>query len=425
LKRLAEARLRCKKSKCIFGASKVTYLGYIIDGEGLHPTEEKIKAIKEAPVPTGAAELKSWIGLVMYYSRFISNHASLLSPLYELLQKSVKWRWTYREQQAFETVKAAITENTMLVHFDPKAPIVLACDASPTGIAAALSHVIEGIEKPVIFVSRTLTAAERNYPQVQREALACVFAVNRLRQYLLGRHFTIVTDNQPIVSLFNPNRQLPAVAAARILRWSLVLSGYQYDIKYRKAQNHGNVDAINRLSLPHNVDDMTSEIENPPEVVLYLNGTDAGPIKADKLATESARDPVLATVIECVRTGHWPSDKQKSLDTFWQKRNELSFARGILLWGTRVVVPTVLIKDVLKELHAGHQGASHMKALARSYVWWPCIDAQLETEVAMCEVCQRHAKAPPSTAIRPWPWPVQPWSRLHIDFLGRWRAICF
>ena len=96
----------------------------------------------------------------MYYSRFIDNHVQLLGSLYDLLRKEVQWQWGQREQQAYQAAKAAITNDSVLAHFDPKLPITLACDASPTGVACCMSHVFNGTEKPVMFISRRLTPAE-------------------------------------------------------------------------------------------------------------------------------------------------------------------------------------------------------------------------------------------------------------------------
>jgi hypothetical protein len=101
-----------------------------------------------------------------------------------------------------------------------------------------------------------------------------------------------------------------------------------------------------------------------------------------------------------------------------QKRDELTITNNVLMWGHRVVTPASLQDKVKKELHACHFGSGHMKALARSYVWWPNIDGELESEVAACQMCQQHARAPPRTAVHPWPWPTRPWLRLHIDYAG-------
>ena len=113
----------------------------------------------------------------------------------------------------------------LLVHFDPSKDILLACDASPHGIGAVLSHKMpDGSEKPVGSVSRTLTKAEKNYSQIDKEALACVYGVKKFHSYLFGNHFELQTEHKPLVYLFNENKAIPSQASARIQRWALLLA---------------------------------------------------------------------------------------------------------------------------------------------------------------------------------------------------------
>ena len=244
-----EAKLRLKKEKCYFMQPSVTYLGHQIDKDGLRPTADKIAAIQDAPRPTNVTELRSFIGLLTFYTKFIPQQATILAPLYSLLQNDAKWEWNDIHDRAFEDAKQALINSSLLVHFDQSLPVVVSCDASPVGIGAVLANVIDGVERPVMFISRSLSKAERNYSQLEREGLSLVFAVTRLRQYLLGRHFVIWTDHKPLLSLFDPDKRLPPVAASRILRWSLVLSGYQYVLQYRRGEANGNADFFSRLPL--------------------------------------------------------------------------------------------------------------------------------------------------------------------------------
>jgi transposase InsO family protein len=309
----------------------------------------------------------------------------------------------------------ALINSTALVHFDPSRPIVVSCDASPVGIGAVLAHVIDGIERPVMFISRSLSTAERNYSQVEKEGLSVIFAVIRLRQYLLGRHFVIWTDHKPLLALFDPDKRLPPVAAARVLRWSLILAAYSYSIKFRRGIEHGNADALSRLPLA-SVE--ATEDERPTEIVLFTDQMEDSPCSAEEIRQATQHDVSISQAIQALRTDVWPDPIPGHLMAYYKKRDELTITRDILLWGHRVVVPAALQGRVKQELHMGHFGCSHMKALARSYVWWPNIDNELEAEVAACETCQQMARDPPRTAVRPWPWPTQPWCRLHIDHAG-------
>ena len=217
LQKLETARL---KLKCFFLHSQVEYLGHIIDKVGLHPTAEKVLAIREAPRPHNVS---SFFGIINYYYRFLPNLSTeLAAPLYRLLQKNVPWTWGNSENQAFEAAKRALQDNSLLVHFDEKKPLVLACDASQYGLGAVLSHVMEdGQERPIAYASRTLSPAKKNYAQIEKEGLAIMFGVKKVHYYLYSRPFVIESDHQPLSYLFNEKKGISQTASSRIQRWAL------------------------------------------------------------------------------------------------------------------------------------------------------------------------------------------------------------
>ena len=146
-----------------------------------------MKAVQEAPVPKNVTELKSFLGMLSYYSKFLPNLVSELAPLYKLLKQSVPWQWNTDQQEAFDRAKKLLTSSQLLFHFDPKLEILLACDASDDGIGAVLSHRMpDGLEKPIGFVSRTLSKPEKQYSQIEKEGLACIYGVKRFHSYLFG-----------------------------------------------------------------------------------------------------------------------------------------------------------------------------------------------------------------------------------------------
>ena len=131
-------------------------------------------------------------------------------------------------------IKQRLQDSSLLVHYDLKKPRRVACDASSHGAGAVISRVMEdATEKPIAFPSRTLTSSERNYSQIEKEALSIVFGVKKFHSYLYGRKFTLITDHQPLVSIFGSKTGVPPLSAARMQRWSLILAAYQYDIEYR------------------------------------------------------------------------------------------------------------------------------------------------------------------------------------------------
>jgi len=150
LDRLEKAGLIARKEKCEFLANSVTYLGHKIDGEGLHPLPDKVEAIQNARPPTNVQELRAYLGLLTYYSKFLPNMSVVLSPLYQLLQKSAKWKWTDTEQKSFVSSKELLLSSQLLAHFDPKLKLTLVVDTSAYGLGAVLAHKYpNGSERPI------------------------------------------------------------------------------------------------------------------------------------------------------------------------------------------------------------------------------------------------------------------------------------
>ena len=247
LQRVEEYGLRVNQGKCEFFKKSLKFLGHVIDSTGLHTSPDKVKAIIDAPCPTNVAQLRSFLGLINYYGRFLPNLSTVLHPLNQLLQKDWKWSWTPTCNIAFTEAKKLIASNRVLTHFDSNLPIKLACDASSYGIGAVISHTMsDGSEKPIAFASRTLNKSERNYAQIEKEALSLVYGVKKFHQYLYGQKFTLVTDHQPLTSIFGPKKGIPTLAAARMQRWAIFLSGHTYDIEYKSTLKHSNADGLSR-----------------------------------------------------------------------------------------------------------------------------------------------------------------------------------
>ena len=168
--------------------------------------------------------------------------------MYRLLRKEVSWNWNNQCDRAFRRIKNLLCSNKLLVHYDPSRPLLLACDASPYGVGAVLSHKMsDGSEQPVYFASRSLSKAEQNYSQLDKEGLAVVFGVKKFRQFLYGRQFTIITDHRPLLGLLGEGKPIPPNASARVQRWALTLSAYDYKLIYKPGTAHSNCDGLSRL----------------------------------------------------------------------------------------------------------------------------------------------------------------------------------
>lgn len=414
LSRLQSAGLRLRREKCSFMQKSCTYLGHYLDREGIHPTNDKVLAILNAPRPEDDTKLRSFLGLINYYHKFLKNLSFVLAPLHELLQKGAKWAWTDRHTQAFNQAKNLLLSSQVLVHFNPKLPLVLGCDASPYGVGAVLSHQMpDGMDKPIAYASRTLAPAEKNYAHLEREGLSIIFGLTKFHKYLYGRDFIIQTDHKPLLGLLKEDRLISPMASARIQRWGLTLANYQYHLQYKPGAKHGNADGLSRLPLM----EPDRQVPVPEEIVLSVSVIDETPVTATKVALWTDRDPTLSIIKNYVLQG-WPATLEEELSAYNRRRSELSIQQGCLLWGSRVIIPPQGRETILQELHLCHPGIVRMKALARSYIWWPGIDDEVEATVRNCGTCQEHSKLPPSAPLHPWEWPGKAWYRLHIDFAG-------
>ena len=412
LQRLQECGLKLKREKFHFMLGQVVYLGMTISGVGISPTQEKVKAIQNAAPPVNVSELQLFIGTANFLRKFVPGFAEILFPLYKILRKGTPWKWGKSEQNAFANIKSALCSDSVLRHYNPEAELVLQCDASSIGVGAVLLQPgADGSLEPVAYASRTLSQAEQNYSQIERESLAIVFGVTKFRQYLLGRHFRLLTDHKPLITLLGEHKPVPQLASARIKRWSLLLAAYNYTIQFISGKDNVHADFLSRKP----VKGKPSTSEQVTVNVMFIEGEQI--VNSSMVAIETKKDKVLSKVLHYTKSG-WPDKPESELQPYFSKRLELATEEGILLWDSRVVIPDSLRGILLKDLHAEHLGMVKMKQLARKYMWWPKLDKEIEETVKACTSCQEAAKTPASSQPASWSWPGGPWKRLHLDFAG-------
>lgn len=399
-----ENGIKLKKEKCEVDCSSIQYLGYKIDKRGLHETQEKIEAITRAKRPTDVTEVKSFLGLVNYYNRFVPNAAHILHPIYELLGKEKKFVWTQDCDNAFQLIKKEIASERVLCHFDPAKPIILATDASAYGLGATLSHRFpDGSERPIAFMSRRLNKTERRYAQIDKEAMGIFWGVKRFFDYLYGRKFILMTDHKPLKSIFAPNASLPVLSATRMLHYAIFLSGFAYEIEYRRTNEHSNADFCSRFPVGREMCEYTDE-----PMLFEINQIATLPVTAAEIARETQKDGELAELYRAILKGEGAENEKA----------EYAIQQGCLMRGIRVVIPKTLKEKVLKELHEGHLGTAKMCGLARSYCYWRGIDNDIKDISKNCDICMMEKSNPRKTILHTWEYPSTPWYRIHIDYAG-------
>ncbi|GBO24037.1 Transposon Tf2-8 polyprotein [Araneus ventricosus] len=365
-----------------------------MDANGLHKTDEKISAVVKAPVPKNVQEVKSFLGLVNFYGKFCKNLATIANPLNNLTKKDVKFKWSKDCQVAFEQIKKEICSPKVLVHYDPELPLTLASDASPVGVGCVLAHIYpDGSERPIAFTSKTLSKTEQKYSQIDKEALAIVWAVKKFHLYLKGRRFTLVTDHKPLVAIFGSKRGLPVLTATRLLHYALILQSFQFDIVFRKTADHGNADFLSRLPKT------SEELEVKNDITIFqMTQIETLPVTSRELRQETGKDEELGPLLRALREGR----------NLQGREAQYTIEDGCILYGQRVCIPKKYQKNVLDELHTGHLGMVKMKALARSFVYWKDIDKDIEDAVRNCVDCARHKTDPAKAKVHYWEYPSMP-----------------
>lgn len=406
LDRLRAHNLHINKDKCKFFATSIKYLGHKISAQGLEKCPEKVDAILKAPPPKNIDEARSFIGLALYYSRFIPNASSILFPINQLLRKDTKFKWTSACQRSFQIIKNEISSDKVLVSYNPDLPLILATDASPHGLAAVLSHIIDGEERPIYYASRSLTRSESSYSQLDREATAVYWAFKRFYHYLYGRKFTLIIDNKPLERIFHPNKALPIMSAHRLIRYAEFISGFDYQIQHRTSKEHANVDYFSRnpVLLDTKLINFIEDSYQVNQLTISII-TESPTITYKKIVQETEQDTTLKTL------------KNKLLSGEIQNP-EFTVHSGIIMRGTRVYIPEKLRPAILKELHQTHIGVVKMKGIARSLCYWPGIDAEIEALVKACQNCAEVKKSPEKAPLHTWQEPEQPWQRIHADYAG-------
>ena len=406
-----------KRSKCEFMTDLMVYLGHQVSSNGTQPVESKCEAIARMPAPTNLKELESFLGMVQFYGSYIQNLSTITGPLNELRKKGVFWKWTPKCENAFNSLKSALQSRQVLAYFDETLRVGLATDASEYGIGAVLFHMYpDGTERPIQYASKTLTPAERNYAQIEKEALSIIFGVRKFQKFLYGRHFLLRTDHKPLIKIFGPHSETSSTALGRLQRWALYLGSFEYDIEHKPGTENATADGLSRLPLPDSTPTLDASVLKLHDEVLR-----SIPVQSVEISRTTAHDTTLSQVLRYIQDG-WPDISDPSvreiIKPYFDRQHELTVQHGCILWGLRVVIPAGLRGRILSTLHETHTGMVKTKAIARTRVWWPSIDRDIEEQCRSCSSCMAISKDPTKAPLHSWEYPDTPWSRIHIDFAG-------
>lgn len=394
--RLKQNGLQLNRSKCVFATPSLECLGHKIDRHGLHKSDKHIEAIRDAPRPATPEELQVFLGKATYYSAFIPNLSSRARTLRDMLLGDA-FKWTSEADKAYRDLKNVLVSPQVLIQYDPALPLILATDASKTGLGAVLSHRLSnGMERPIAYASSTMSTTEQRYPQIDKEALAIVWAVKKFFHYLYARKFTLVTDHKPLTQILHPEKSLPTLCISRMANYADYLAHFNFDIVYKPTDQNTNADycsripstsmqsGVNSLSV-HGEGNVVDEFEQ-----FVLHQIQQLPVRADHIARETRKDNHLGKIVHELESG-----RNLAQSGYKAPEAKYTLAANCLLFEHRVVIPPVLRQAIMNDLHTAHLGVVKMKGLARSFIYWPGIDADIERTAKSCGECARHAPAPP------------------------------
>ena len=244
LSRLQELGLTTKPSKCQFAMTECTYLGHVVGNGVVKPEEGKLRAIEQFQRPKTKKQIRTFLGLTGYYRRFIPNYATIAASLTNMTKKLEPEivNWTTEGIKAFNKLKEILSSSPVMRNPDFSRPFILQTDASEVGVGAVLSQTdTEGYDHPVAYFSRKLLSREQKYSTIEKECLAIKLGVQAFQTYLLGQEFVIQTDHWALqwLTKFKDSN-------ARLMRWSLALQPFRFQVQHRKGVYHANADALSR-----------------------------------------------------------------------------------------------------------------------------------------------------------------------------------
>nr|KYP68328.1 Retrotransposable element Tf2 [Cajanus cajan] len=389
LQLLAHHSYFAKLSKCSFAVSSIHYLGHIISAQGVQPDPSKVQAILDWPPPRNLTALRGFLGLTGFYRRFIRHYAALAAPLTDLLRSTTSFHWSDTEMQAFKNLQEALTTAPVLALPNFQASFDIETDASSTAVGAVLLQ----SGHPIAYFSKKLCSKLQVASAYAREMYAITESIKKWRQYLIGHHFRIFTDQQSLRHMFSQVFQTPDQQ-----KWAAKLQGFSYEILYKPGKQNRVADALSRVPDSH-------------ELIFLAISTIIPDIVEQLKNFFSAQADGIALV--------------QQLSSATTTKPHFIVAHGLVYFKNRLFIPEIpsLRSSILHEFHAspmaGHFGVKATLARLAASFAWPSMAKDVKAFVRSCSTCQ-HNKSVTSKKqglLQPLPIPAKVWSDISMDFL--------
>lgn len=362
LERIANAGFKLNRDKCEFCKPEMKYLGYVINRCGLHVDPEKVQAILKYEKPKSTSDIRRFIGMTSWYRRHIENFSIIIAPLTKLLRKNARFIWDNACEDAYQKLKDCLVAAPVLSCPDFSREFTIQCDASNYGIGAALTQKFDDGEKVICYLSQSLTRQQRNFSTTEKECLAVLWSIEKLRPYIEGSHFKVITDHYSLLwlsKLENPS--------GRLARWSVRLQQYDFEIIHRKGKEHLVPDALSR-SVPL-LNTVTITPEAPCKDRWYNKLCEAVKLRPIKYPKFRLENNILYKAINPKTEYGFHNDQDK--------------------W--KIVVPKDKRVDILHQSHdiptSGHLGVyKTFHRLAKQY-FWPKMKHDVASYIRKCQTC--------------------------------------
>ena len=461
--KLCAAGLKLKPSKCFFFREEIEYLGHVVSGKGISTNPKKIEAVSKWPTPKTVYDVRSFLGFVWYYRRFIKNFSRITKPIREVITglenqskrtaKKTYIKWTEAAGTAFEDLKTMCVSTPILAYPDYQLPFTLHTDSSTDGLGAVLYQKQNGKLRVIAYASRSVSKAESNYSAHKLEFLALKWAVcEKFHEYLY-----VFTDNNPLTYVLT-SAKLDACGQ----RWVAKLANYNFSIRYRCGVSNTEADALNRIKWPEALSDNV-DIDNGCMDTHVINAILTGAVTKSSLiesvscsvkvipteldketgnlssinwAKEQRLDPNLGVIIRLIESGQLTKRKLQGKDSseiksFLRNKKSLKLVKDVLyrksysdnstskktLW--QLVVPKLFREKALLGCHddVGHQGILRTLSLLRERFYWPGMQEEATQHVLKCSRCLTR-KTPPQVAPSQPILVTQPLELVHMDYLS-------
>ena len=467
--KLCAAGLKLKPSKCFFFKEEIEYLGHVVSGKGISTNPKKIEAVSKWPTPRTVYDVRSFLGFVGYYRRFIKNFSKITKPIREVITglenqskraaKKTYIEWSDAADTAFEQLKARCVSTPILAYPNYQLPFTLHTDSSTDGLGAVLYQKQDGKMRVIAYASRSVSKAEANYPAHKLEFLALKWAVcEKFHEYLYGsKPFEVYTDNNPLTYVLT-SAKLDACGQ----RWVAKLANYNFSIKYRCGVSNTEADALSRIKWPEalseNVDidngcmdthiinailtgavtksSLIESVSCSAEIIPTELDKDYGDLSGINWSKEQRLDPNLGVIIRLIESKQLTKRKLQGKDSsevksFLRNRKNLKLVKDVLyrksysdnsaskkaLW--QLIVPKLFRERALLGCHddVGHQGILRTLSLLRERFYWPGMQEEATQHILKCSRCLRR-KAPPQVAPLQPILVTQPLELVHMDYLS-------